>query len=130
MSIPDIASALRAQARALTIADIRFWGFAVVPAHDQAWTLVSTHVEGDRLELFLVHHSGAGRPICLTVTGPEGLRVGPRGLAIDRASRLHLQDREAWLDGDGFIIRTPRGEGRWPLPALPALTLGHPPEAP
>lgn len=130
MDAHDIATELRARFRGQPFSQIRFWGFSTVPPNDQGWVLVSTHAEEDRLELAFVHHSGAGRPSIITVTEPSGLRIGARGVAIDAATRLHLNDSEAWREGDGFVIRTARGEGRWPLPEGPALSLGRPPEAP
>ena len=59
---------------------VQFWGWAQVPANDQSYLLVSTHVDGDRLDLIFVHESHTGLPGVLSVWSPEGLEEAPADL--------------------------------------------------
>ncbi|MBL8472947.1 MAG: hypothetical protein KF778_21575 [Rhodocyclaceae bacterium] len=103
---------------------IRFWRFAVVRPHDQAYTLVSTHADADRLDLAFVHASGQGLPGLISVWQPEGVNVSSRGVTIKTAARVRMDDSEAWTDdGSKYHIRTPRGEGAFDIGEADALTL-------
>lgn len=124
-SIPlsDLADPLRAALLGKTFGGIRFWRFALVRPHDQAYELVSTHIDGDRLDLVFVHASREGLPGVLSVWSPAGLEITDGGISLREAARLRLDDNEAWPDGDQYRIRTPRGEGAFSLGDSPALTL-------
>ena len=103
---------------------IRFWRFAVVRPFDQSFELVSVHTEGERLDLAFVHASHQGLPGILSVWAPAGLVIAERGLTLARASRLRLDDNEAWTGDDGhYGIRTPRGAGTFDINGADALTL-------
>ena len=41
------------------------------------------------------------------------------------AARLKLDETEAWLDGERYGLRTPRGEGAFDVGDALALTLGR-----
>jgi len=108
---------------------IRFWRFAVVRPNDQSYVLISTHLEGDRLDLVYVHESRQGLAGVLSVWGAQGLEAAPaelgRGIALRSAERLRFEQAEAWQEGERYRIRTPRGEGDFPIAGTPALTLAH-----
>lgn len=106
---------------------IRFWKFAVVRPGDQSFVLVSTHADGDRLDLVLVHESRKGLAAVISVWSPEGLETaeGGDGIALRGAARLRHAEAEAWLDGDRYRLRTPRGEGDFAVEDAPALTLSR-----
>ena len=108
---------------------VQFWGWAQVPANDQSYLLVSTHVDGDRLDLIFVHESHTGLPGVLSVWSPEGLEEAPadrgQGIALRRAARLRLDGGEAWIEDGKLHLKMPRGEGLWPLPDAPALVLAR-----
>lgn len=120
---PALVEALRAHLLGRTFGALRFWGFAVLRPHDQAYEVVSTHAEGDRLELVFVHASRHGRPGVLVIEGPEGLRTSPQGLTVQAARRVALDSTEAQPEGAQVTVRTPQGEGRFDRSGAPALTL-------
>lgn len=119
-----LAEQIRASFLSCPFGVIRFWRFAVVRPNDQSFVLVSTHAEGDRLDLVFVHESRAGLASVLSVWSPEGLTLADGGLVLAGAARLKLDDAEAWLDGARYGVRTPRGEGGFDVNDAPALTLG------
>ncbi|WP_085315927.1 hypothetical protein [Derxia lacustris] len=121
--LQQLAARLRADALNRVFGAIRFWRFAVVRPHDQAFELLSVAVDGDRLDLELRHASGAGSSSLLSVWAPAGLSIGPAGVAIAAAERLRFDDNEAWLGGADYRIRTPRGEGGFAVAGADALTL-------
>ena len=102
---------------------------SVVPTNDQSYVLVSTHAEGDRLDLVFVHESRQGLPGVISLWQPEGLEAAPaalgKGLCIRGAARVRLDDNEATREGDTYRIRTARGEGTWPIEGEPALLLAR-----
>ncbi len=108
---------------------VQFWGWAQVPANDQSYLLVSTHVDGDRLDLVFVHESHTGLPGILSIWSPEGAEDAPAdrgvGIALRRAARLRLDGGEAWIEDGKLHLKMPRGEGVWPLPEVPALVLAR-----
>ena len=104
---------------------IRFWRFAVVRPNDQSFVLVSTHAEADRLDLVFVHEQRAGLASVLSIWGATGLQISDDGLTLRGAARLKLDDTEAWLDGERYGLRTPRGEGGFDVGDALALTLGR-----
>lgn len=123
-SVSEIAEQLRCRFLHKPFGVIRFWRFAVVRPNDQSYELVSTLAEGDRLDLGFVHASGQGRPGVLSVWAPEGLAFTEGGITLHGASRLRLDDDEAWIDdGKQYRIRTPRGEGAFDINEAVALTL-------
>jgi len=121
--IQQLAAQLRHDFLNRAFGAIRFWRFAVVRPHDQAFELVSVAVEGDRLDLELRHASQAGGTSLMSVWSPAGLSIGPAGVLIGTAARLRFDDNEAWLDGADYRIRTPRGEGGFAVSGAEALTL-------
>lgn len=123
LPLPELADQLRAALSGKPFGGIRFWRFALLRPQDQAYELVSTHVEGDRLDLVFVHASHQGLPGVLSVWSPEGLEIAGGAVSLRQAARLRLDDNEAWLDGEEYRIRTPRGEGAFPFGDSPALTL-------
>jgi hypothetical protein len=131
-STPDLF-ALAAEIRRLFLGQsfgiVQFWGWAQVPANDQSYLLVSTHVEGDRLDLIFVHESHTGLPGVLSIWAPEGVEEAPAdrgvGIALRQASRLRLDGGEAWIEEGKLHLKMPRGEGLWPLPDAPALVLAR-----
>ena len=108
---------------------IKFWGTAMVPPNDQSYELVSTHADGDRLDLVFVHESRSGRAGVISIWQPEGLESAPagvgQGMAIRTAQRLQLDDSEAFREGTQYRCRTSRGEGVWPITGEPALVLAR-----
>lgn len=104
---------------------IRFWRFAVVRPNDQSFELVSTHAEEDRLDLVFVDERRSGLASVLSIWGPSGLTLDQSGLTLAGAARLRLDETEAWLDGDRYGLKTPRGEGGFPVDGALALTLGR-----
>ncbi|HMV67500.1 MAG TPA: hypothetical protein PKA64_11670 [Myxococcota bacterium] len=116
-------------ARALIISDLRIWGHAPFRPGDQAWRVTARAAAGG-LQIWLHHTSGEGSPLLVDVEAPEGVRVGPGGVAVDAAARIRLGVLDAALDGDDVVTLGPRGETRRPRPPGPALTLGQPPEPP
>ena len=127
MTSPDtnaLAEQIRAGFLNRPFGVIRFWRFAVVRPNDQSYVLVSTHADGDRLDLVFVHESRQGLASVLSVWGPEGLSLDEAGLTLAGAARLKLDDAEAWADGARYGVRTPRGEGAFDRDGGPALILG------
>jgi hypothetical protein len=106
---------------------IRFWGFGVVRPNDQSFVTVSVLGEADRLDLTLVHESRQGLAQRLSVWSPQGLRIDEaHGLVIARAARVSLGDCVAWAEDDGhYRVRTPQGEGSFPMQSAPAVWLGR-----
>lgn len=106
---------------------IWFWGFSVVRPHDQSHVVVSVLAEADRMDLTLVHESRQGLAQVLSIWSPQGLRLDAvQGLVIARAARVSLGDCAAWAeDGAHYRVRTPRGEGSFPMQSAPALWLGR-----
>jgi hypothetical protein len=103
---------------------VRFWGFAVVRPHDQAFEITAAQVDGDRLDLMLRHASHEGHASVLSVWSPDGVTISAQGLAIARAARLVMDDSEAWSEEpDRYVVRTPRGQGGFDRLDRPALTL-------
>jgi hypothetical protein len=122
--IEQYVQQLRSQWIHHSFGEIRFWGFAVVRPNDQSFVVVSVHAEGDRLDLRLLHDSRQGHETVLSIWSPRGLHLAG-GLVITQAARLSLGDCEAWAeDGARYRIRTPRGEGSFPMESTPALRLG------
>lgn len=105
---------------------IRFWGFSVVRPNDQSHVLVSVLAQGDRLDLTLVHESRQGLAQVLSIWSPQGWQIdAAQGLVIARAARVSLGDCVAWAEDDThYRVRTPRGEGSFPMQSAPALWLG------
>jgi hypothetical protein len=105
---------------------VRFWGFSVVRPNDQSYVVVSVLAEADRLDLTLVHESRQGVAQVLSIWSPQGVRIdGAQGLVIARAARVSLGDCAAWSEDDThYRVRTPRGEGSFPMQTAPALRLG------
>lgn len=102
---------------------IRFWRFAVVRPHDQSYWLTDAQGEGQRLDLLFQHASGQGHIGVIAVWDPAGLSLTPQGLVLAQASRLTLDDNDAFAQGSQYRIRTARGEGNFPIDHSPALTL-------
>ncbi len=129
MSADALAEEIRARFLNQSFGILQLWGFGVWRPNDQSYRLVSTHADGDRLDLVFVHESGSGLPGVISLWEPVGLESVPaglgEGLAIRGATRLRVDDHEAHRAGDQFRILTPRGEGLLPLPSLPALILAH-----
>jgi hypothetical protein len=122
-SVEDCALILRRQWIDQPFGEIRFWGFAVVRPNDQGYVVVSVQTEEDRLDLTLVHESRQGVASVLSVWAPCGVRVDD-GLVIEQAARLSMGDCVAWSDGEAqYRLRTPRGEGCFPMQSAPALRL-------
>ena len=121
--IADVATQLRNYFLNRPFGAIRFWRFAVVRPHDQSFELVSTRIDGDRLDLSFVHASHQGTAGVLSIWSPQGLEISAKGVIVRRAARLRLDDSEAWLDGDSYRIRTPRGEGSFAISGTEALAL-------
>jgi hypothetical protein len=123
-SAEDCAQQLRSCWIDQAFGDIRFWGFAVVRPNDQSFVVVSVQAEADRLDLTLLHESRQGLAQVLSICSPQGLRL-EQGLVIARAARLSLGDCAAWSEDDThYRVRTPRGEGSFPMQNAPALRLG------
>ena len=106
---------------------VKFWGFGVIPPNDQSYELVSTHADGDRLDLVFVHESRSGLAGVISVWAPEGLEAAPvgQGIAIRGAARVRLDESEAAREDDRFRTRTPRGEGTFAIEGEPALVLAR-----
>lgn len=106
---------------------VRFWGFSVVRPNDQSYVVVSVLVEADRLDLTLVHESRQGVAQVLSIWSPQGVRIdSAQGLVVAQAARVSLGDCVAWREADAhYRVRTPRGEGSFPMDSAPALRLGH-----
>lgn len=106
---------------------IRFWGFSVVRPNDQGFVVVSVLAEADRLDLSFVHESRQGLAQVLSIWSPQGWQIdAAQGLVIARAARVSLGDCVAWAEGDThYRVRTPRGEGSFPMQSAPALWLGR-----
>lgn len=130
--VPDAAPEVAALARelamrvspGLSFGEIRFWGFAVVQPHDQAWAIAEVRAQGERLDLMLRHASGLGQPVVLSIESPEEIDVSVDVLTLAGAARLVFGDSEAWPDGPGrYAVRTPRGQGGFDRQGRPALTL-------
>ncbi len=128
-AVRDVADGLYREFMGQPFGIIRFWGFAVVRPNDQSYLLTALHPEGDRLDLDLVHESGQGEAGRLSVWGPEGLesiqQPGRNGIVLRSAARIRFGDREAWLVGDRYRVRTPKGEGDFAVGDSPALTLAR-----
>lgn len=105
---------------------VKFWGMAVMAPGDQSYVVVSSHADGDRLDLSFVHESRAGLPGVISVWAPEGLEMEGARLVIRSAARLRMDDNEATREGESYRIRTARGEGVWPITEdEPALILSR-----
>lgn len=100
-----------------------FWRYAVFRPHDQSYVVLDAAVDGDRLELTLRDARGAGGTSVLSVWSPQGLTIDATGLRLQAATRLKFDDVEARLDGTGYRLTTPRGEGRFATDGAPALTM-------
>ena len=122
-SLAELSEQLQAALHGKTFGGIFFWRFALVRPHDQAYGLSATRIEGEQLDLVFLHASGQGSAGTLSVWSPGGLEIGAASVSLRRAARLRLDDSEAWLDGDHYRIRTPRGEGAFPLGEAAALSL-------
>lgn len=121
--LEDCASILRHQWIGQPFGEIRFWGFAVVRPNDQSYVVVSVQTEDNRLDLTLRHESGQGVASVLSVWAPRGWRL-EEGLVIEQAARLSMGDCMAWSEGEAqYGLRTPRGEGCFPMQSAPALRL-------
>lgn len=108
---------------------IKFWGFGIVRPNDQFFEVVSTQVEGNRLDLVIVHESHQGNTSVISVWDPENMEPAPenlgQGVVIRFASRLKMDENEAIREGNQFRLSTARGEGLWPLKDGPALVLAR-----
>jgi hypothetical protein len=107
---------------------VKFWGTSVYRPNDQVYELVSTHADGDRLDLVFVHESRAGLAGVISVWEPDGLEAAPeglgRGVAIRTARRLAVDGFEAsWDGGADYRYRDARGEAAFPIESRPALVL-------
>ncbi|MEY4909940.1 MAG: hypothetical protein RL260_3658 [Pseudomonadota bacterium] len=123
----DYAQQLRSQWLGQPFGDIRFWGFAVVRPNDQSFVTVAVQqTEAERLDLTLLHASRQGLPQVLSIWSPRGLRIEQdQGLVVEQAMRVSWGDCDAWSeDGMCYRLRTPRGEGSFPMHMVPALRLG------
>lgn len=122
-SLSAAAELLRSSFIDRSFGAIRFWRFAVVRPHDQAYRLTSVAVEGDRLDLVFIHDSGQGLPGVISLWAPQGVSVGEKGVTVRELARVRMDDNEAWADGAKYRIRTPRGEGEFDINGADALTL-------
>ncbi len=109
---------------------MKLWGTTVFRPNDQLYELVSTHADGDRLDLVFVHESRAGLARVISVWEPEGLEAAPeglgRGIAIRGARRIAVDDSEAsWDGGADYRYRNARGEASFPIESRPALVLAR-----
>ena len=118
-----IASEIREKFLEKPFGIIQFWGFGIVRPNDQFYLIVSTHAEGNRLDLVFVTESRSGLPGILSVWDPEGLEVHEQKLLLQKGSRLRLDGAEASLEGTQFHLKTEKGEGLWPLGPKPSLLL-------
>jgi hypothetical protein len=128
--VDAIAAALRQTWLHKPFGVVKFWGTSVFRPNDQIYELVSTHADGDRLDLVFVHESRAGLAGVISVWEPEGLEEAPetlgRGIAIRAARRLVLDDSEAsWDGGADYHYRNARGEASFPIESRPALVLAR-----
>ncbi len=125
----QVADRLRAEWIDQPFGIVRFWRFAVVRPNDQSYLVTAVDLVGERLDLTYVHESRRGTPALLSVWAPGGLGVLPadqgHGIVLQTAQRLRFEQAEAWRDGDAYRIRTPRGEGEFPISGAPALTLAR-----
>jgi hypothetical protein len=125
----EIAEQLRRRFLHQPFGIVQFWGMGMIPANDQAYELVSIHVEGNRLDLVFVHASHSGLPGTLSIWDPDGLEAAlaglGQGIAIRDAQRLVMGDSEATSEGAQFRARTSRGEGVLPKDGAPALVLAR-----
>ncbi|MEX8517244.1 MAG: hypothetical protein AB3X44_01850 [Leptothrix sp. (in: b-proteobacteria)] len=122
-ALQHVAGELRTRFLHQPFGAIRFWRFAVVRPHDQSFELIDARVASDRLNLVFRHVSGQGQAGLLSVWAPQGLSISERGVVLQEAARLRLDDNQAWAEGDDYRIRTPRGEGTFPRTRAAALTL-------
>lgn len=125
-----IASAIRQTWLHQPFGIVKCWGTSVFRPNDQMYELVSTHADGNRLDLVFVHESRAGLPGVISVWDPEGLEAAPqalgRGVAIRAASRITVDDVEAlWDGGADYRYRDARGEASFPIETKPALVLAR-----
>ena len=123
MSESTLVDALRAHLLQRSFGAVRFWGFAPMRPHDQAYELISTHQDGDRLDLVFVHASRQGLASVLSVWAPEGLEVNERGLSVRAARQLKLDDLQAWDEGAQYRLRSDKGEGQFDKGEAPALSI-------
>lgn len=126
LDAPDtrtLAARLRTSGSGRTFGAIRFWRFAVVRPHDQCWRLVDAQAEADRLDLHLMPDGPPGPALVLSIWQPRHLVLDAGGLQVQQAQQLRFADSEAWLHGTDYRLRTPRGEGMFPIQDTPALTL-------
>jgi hypothetical protein len=117
------AAELRSRFLHQPFGSIRFWRFAVVRPHDQSFELLDARVASDRVNLIFRHASGQGQTGVLSIWAPQGLTISASGVVLQEAERLRMDDNEAWVQGDEYRIRTPRGEGGFPRSGTAALTL-------
>jgi hypothetical protein len=130
VSADTIAAALRQTWLHQPFGVVKFWGTSVFRPNDQVYELVSTHADGDRLDLVFVHESRAGLAGVISVWEPEGLEAAPqdlgRGIAIRAARRLAVDDSEAsWDGGADYRYRDARGEASFPIESRLALVLAR-----
>ena len=130
MSADTIAAELRRTWLHQPFGVVKFWGTSVFRPNDQVYELVSTHADGDRLDLVFVHESRAGLAGVISVWEPEGLEAAPeplgRGVAIRAARRITIDDAEAlWDGGADYRYRDARGEASFPIESRLALVLAR-----
>lgn len=123
MPDPTLVHALREHLLNRSFGAVKFWGLATMRPHDQAYDLVSTHVDGERLDLVFVHASRLGLPGIVSIEAPGGLHLNPQGLTLDHARSLRMDDMEATDSGDSYTIRNAQGTGIYPKAGRPALTI-------
>ena len=119
----DLHERLRAHLLDRTFGALGFWGGSPFRPHDDAYTVVSTHLDGDRLDLVFVHASRRGLAGIVSILAPEGLSLDEGGLRIARAARIHMDDTDVTADGDHYVVRKPEGEYRFPMNGAPSLTV-------
>lgn len=129
MSAAELAQQVRQRFLHQPFGILQIWGFGVWRPNDQSCVLVSTHADGERLDLVYVLEGGFGLPGVISIWDPEALVDAPawvgQGVAITGASRVRVEDRDATREGEQFRVRTPQGEGVFPIPQLPALILAR-----
>lgn len=123
--LQGLADKIKSSMEGQSFGIVKFWGFGVIPPNDQSYLLTEVRVEENGLSLVFMHESGMGNPGIISVEAPDGLEPAAlgRGIAIRHAQAVRLDEHEAVRDGEQFKLKTPRGEGLWPLKAEPALIL-------
>lgn len=119
----DVVAMLRDALLDRSFGAVRFWKFAPIRPMDQRYRIVSTHRDGDRLDLVYVHESRQGLAAVISIEAPEGVTVQGTVVQVARARRLRMGDFEAVSEGDQYLVKTPRGEGRFAIDGVNALTL-------